>query len=85
MDGSTDEAARRRLFEAMSRAVAERAHTIEELALKVGCTPHEALSVLLKFDRDGGVTVTVASRSAVAEDIVVRLNQPTEVNLAPEW
>lgn len=65
------QAGRRKLFEAMARAVAERALTIEELALAVGCTPHEAIEVLRKYDRKNAVTVTIAARSAVADDIVV--------------
>ena len=77
-----DELRGRALFEAMARAVAVRALTIEELALEVGCTPHEAIAALLKFDHDNAVTITVAARSAVADAIVVRPSWSTEAERA---
>jgi hypothetical protein len=84
MAGAMDWARGRKLFVAMARAVAERALTIEELALEVGCTPHEAIAVLLKFDHDNAVTVTVAARGAVADDIVVRPSRSPGDDLAPK-
>lgn len=74
----------RKLFDAMARAVARRALTIEALALEVGCTPTEAIAVLLKFDRDNAVTVAVAAWSAVAAgDSGRRSSRPSGTYPAP--
>jgi len=75
---------RRKLFEAMTRAVAEHAFTIEELALAVGCTPHEAIEVLRKYDRENAVTLIIAARGAVADDIVVRPRRSTGSDIPPK-
>jgi hypothetical protein len=53
-----DPASGRRLYAAIEEVVAEGDFTLEEVARRVGCTPHDVLEVLLRFDRASHVSIT---------------------------
>lgn len=47
-----------RIYAAIGEALAEGELTVEELAQRVGCTPHEVVDVLVRYDRTSRVTIT---------------------------
>ncbi len=63
----------RALYLAIKAAVAGGPMPVAQLARLVGCTPREALEVLLRFDRASLITIAPATDE---EDLVVRPSRP---------
>ncbi|TAK23836.1 MAG: hypothetical protein EPO40_25075 [Myxococcaceae bacterium] len=61
-----------RLCEAITKAVEGGALTVEEVARRVGCTPHDALEVLLRFDRASRISITPGTGEGGDDDLLLR-------------
>ncbi|MDB4928951.1 MAG: hypothetical protein JWM10_1435 [Myxococcaceae bacterium] len=60
-----DQASGRRLFDAIDRVLGDESLTIEEVARRVGCSPHDVLEALRRFDRTSRISLVPGADAAV--------------------